>query len=493
MSDEPTSNRPADMTSTDTDTDGGEKENPSPQVFDITPDLDIAPAKDDVESAVPPTIPDNILGVEMRQTSVEPKVEEKVVPTQPEFGPANPPAKTVGVISLATKELQVEQNTPKPEPSSLQEAVSTIKFGAEVPKITNPVNRPVAEKPWQARADSVIKPLRTYETDFAEAMAKKRISKASFVIAEDKRKIKQREVEVKDVLAPVPASTIASNATILTPKPQEVPKKEDYIRNARPLEDEEIRPQNPHTTRNWILSIVSLILICGGAFAGYYLYLRSPIAPVNTQTQNQVNSAQQFENSIINADQRSILNIDNKNQSGIISSIKSESSKPQDQKTIREIVLTKTYATGVGKVPANEMLNLAEIPAPDLFGRSLSSTWMLGVYAGQNDIKHPFIITTNNFFQNTFAGLIQWEKTMSEDLKVYISSSDFDEGGSNSGIRGQFKDRIIRNKDVREYVAENGHIIFLYSFISNDKLVITNSEEALEEIITRLEKSAFVR
>jgi len=490
MSDD-TSKIPAqDMTSTDTDTDtdNSDKKDENPQIFDITPDLNIAPAKDDVDNSKPVVIPDNILGVEMQTTKTTPATEEKIVPTQPEFGPANPPAKTIGVISELTKKIQEEQVVQKSEPSSLQSAVSEIKIS---PKIFQPAKeavnvnkdnayKPIAERPWEAKADSTIKPLRTYETDFAEAMAKKRISKASFVIAEDKKRVMDKKTEEMGI----------ENSTVPVPNPTKMPSKEEIFRDAN-MSDEKTKPTNRHLTKNWLLSIVSLILICGGAFAGYYLYLRSPVAPIDTkQIQNAIPN---FANSLIDTKQKITLNIDNKNQNGILTLIKNETSKKQDEKTIKEIILTKTQGTEVGKVSANEMLDISEITTPDLFERSLSSTWMLGVYAGQNDIKHPFIIITNDFFQNAFAGMIQWEKTMADDLKQYIYTSDISNDESNSGIRGQFKDKIIKNKDVREYVAENGHIIFLYAFVSNDKLVITNSEEALEEIVTRLEKSAFVR
>jgi hypothetical protein len=503
MSDEPISNRPVDMTSTDTDTEETANEDKGPRVFDITPDLNIAPAKDEVEAATPVAMPENILGVTWKPTEAVPKVEEPAKPLQPEFGPANPPAKTVGMNKTSfTQPAPVVTQTK--EPASLQDAVSSIKLGSEVPKIPNkPVSIP--EKPWEAKSDSVLKPLRTYETDFAEAMARKRISKASFVIAEDRKKVEDRVGAKIDTPAPSPESVpaservptanpaISTSNAIVTPRPQDVPRKEDYLKNARPPEDEDVRPRNPHTTRNWLLSIISLVLICGGAFAGYYLYLKSPVAP-NNQNQGQDQTTKNLmTNSLILSDSKVMISSDNRNKNSLISIIKSEISKPQDPGTIKDVVITKTYVSGVDKVPANEMVNIMEIPAPDLIERSLSSPWMLGVYAGDNGIKNPFIISTNNFFQNTFAGLIQWERTMPDDLKEFLLNTGVDQDSGNVTLRGQFKDKIVKNKDVREYVAENGYIIFLYSFISNDKLVVTNSEQALEEIITRLEKSAFVR
>jgi hypothetical protein len=60
-------------------------------------------------------------------------------------------------------------------------------------------------------------------------------------------------------------------------------------------------------------------------------------------------------------------------------------------------------------------------------------------------------------------------------------------------IRGKFEDRIIKNKDVRAFRTDEGTILFLYSFIDNTHLVVTDKESTLAEILTRLEKQSFIR
>jgi predicted nucleic acid-binding protein len=193
--------------------------------------------------------------------------------------------------------------------------------------------------------------------------------------------------------------------------------------------------------------------------------------------------------SFFQVDSKVRIAIDGKNENQIASQIRTEIAKDIETNKIKEIVLTKTTENVTQKVTAEELLEIFTIPVPELMTRSISPDWMLGVYSGIGGQKHVFIITTNNFFQNTFAGIIQWEKTMPQDLKLYTTNQN----DSNFTLKGQYKDKIIKNKDVREYVLENGHINYLYSFVSNDKLVVTNSEEALDEIIIRLEKNAFVR
>jgi len=60
-------------------------------------------------------------------------------------------------------------------------------------------------------------------------------------------------------------------------------------------------------------------------------------------------------------------------------------------------------------------------------------------------------------------------------------------------INGQFEDRIVKNKDVRAFKTTSGTILFLYSFIDSNKLIITDKEETLADILIRLEKQTFMR
>ena len=60
-------------------------------------------------------------------------------------------------------------------------------------------------------------------------------------------------------------------------------------------------------------------------------------------------------------------------------------------------------------------------------------------------------------------------------------------------ILGAFSDRIIKNKDVREFKTTDGKVLFLYSFIDNNHIVLATSEAVLTEALTRVEKQAYVR
>ena len=249
--------------------------------------------------------------------------------------------------------------------------------------------------------------------------------------------------------------------------------------------------QSKNIIKNTILVIISIILLGGGLYAGYYLYTKSPLSLVQFSKPKNTNPSEpQFlePKSIFPADTKTKISIDGKNRTQIINDVKKELDKAGKENTIEEIILTKTENNIIEKIGANDLNNIIQIDAPSLITRSLNDDYMLGIYNGIGGQKSPFIITTNNFFQNAFAGMIEWEKNIPTDLKEFLYNNN-----NQFTLKGVYKDKIIKNKDVREYVSDNDHVIFLYSFLSNDKMIITNNEIALENIIIRLEKNAFVR
>jgi hypothetical protein len=275
---------------------------------------------------------------------------------------------------------------------------------------------------------------------------------------------------------------------------------------------------------------LSLLLIAGGLLGAYYLYTISPLAPAPITIKQK-----KADPSLIPSDTQVLLHIDNLNSIQVQSQIRNEISKVQAPNTIKEIIPVKTVSDVVMRMSAQAMLDIFDIPAPDILKRSITPYWMLGIYTDNNGQKSLFIVVSNDFFQNAFAGMLQWENVMADDLKQYlypvspqgivnvpiVASSSIIVSTSTSNIssttatktasstasitntipaikeyftlRGRFQDHIVKNKDVRAFVTDNKDVLFLYSFIDNTKMVITSSEATLAEIITRLEKKAFVR
>ncbi len=353
-----------------------------------------------------------------------------------------------------------------------------------------------------------IKPVRTYESDVAEAMSHKRTSKASIAIAESKKQ--------------------DGNETLGNNPPS-------------------------HAGKKMAMLLLALILLGGGTYGAYYLYSKSALAPVAPLVQKS-----QVAPSIIPQNAQVVVTIETQSPLAIRQHITNEINKTQAPNSIKELIIaTKDSMGTLTRVSAQEMIKALDMNVPDILSRSLTANWMLGVYNDPDGVTSVFIVSTTNFFQNTFAGMLQWERVMADDLKQYLFPSTV-EGISNEPsktkvpivtnpldninsilprtgtttatsttpvmntamatttatstnfliastteiveplrtyitIKGKFEDRIVKNKDVRAFRADTGAILFLYSFIDNTHLVITDRESTLAEILSRLEKQSFIR
>lgn len=312
------------------------------------------------------------------------------------------------------------------------------------------------------------KAIRTYEGDVAEVLSHRKSSTASIAIAENRKNTGEERLGT------------AENSG-----------------------------QRSHATRNILITLISLILIGGGAVGAYYLYSISPLFP---STKSAPQAGTQATSSLVPSDSKAVISIDGMSYTGIISAVRAEMARPQDPDTLKEIILTQTDNGQRFRVSAPDMENIMGIRAPDILLRALSDDWMLGVYADKNGAKTAFVLATVDYFQNAFAGMLQWEGLMADDLKQYLyqntpsdiasmatatttATSTIPETVSQPYVilRGSFVDRIIHNKDVREFITSDGRALFLYSFIDNTKLVVAGSETALSDILDRLEQQTFVR
>jgi hypothetical protein len=411
--------------------------------------------------------------------------------------PYNPPSKVIG----ARMSDYIADPVVPPKPTSLQDAVSSVLPGD---------NKPNTPRPFQNQSGP-FKPLRTYEGDVAEAMSHRKISTASIAIAETKKE--QGEERISE--------------------------------NPQPKGDS-------RTLLKIVMALLILILLGGGAFAGYYLYSKSPLATSISNTPPQ----QQGRPGIVRADSYAVIPIDNQLPATLFSRIQAEAAKVQTPGTIKEIILARKTASSntatFTQIGAPEAITGLDISVPDILNRTITADWMLGIYTSPANDKGAFVIVTTNFFQNAFAGMLQWEATMADDLKQFVYPSDsigiantkvttvagtsslsidldsfipslvpsstttisINSTTTPSGalatssptpaevvaplrpyftLRGTFEDRIIKNKDVRAFRTDTGTILFLYSFIDNTRLALASDEATLVEILTRLEKQALIR
>ena len=288
------------------------------------------------------------------------------------------------------------------------------------------------------------KALRTYESDVADVLAHKNISTATIAMAEQKRNSGQ------DSIGSVPVVTQNSD------------------------------DDSSQLTKKLAFGVAGVVLILLGIAVAYYFYNISPLSVKAIPTPQTPAPS-----SLVPSDSRIGLSVDNMDSAKIINSMKLEVGKNQNSNTIEEIVPTLTKNNQKFSFGFGDMVTLMGLNAPDILIRSLSNNWMLGIHTDAQGSKNLFVVTSVSYFQNAFAGMLQWERTMPDDIKQYLSIDGVVQGG--------FIDRIIQNRDVREFVTSDGKILFLYSFIDNTKLVIAGQESTLVEIINRLEQKSYLR
>lgn len=115
--------------------------------------------------------------------------------------------------------------------------------------------------------------------------------------------------------------------------------------------------------------------------------------------------------------------------------------------------------------------------------RSLSNNYMLGVYA--YDVQSPFFILKNTFFQNAYAGMLDWEKDLGSDLTALIQVSDPTITSANANT-GTFEDAVISNVNVRILKDSSGKILLAYAFADKDTIILTTNTTALKFLLDRI-------
>jgi len=128
--------------------------------------------------------------------------------------------------------------------------------------------------------------------------------------------------------------------------------------------------------------------------------------------------------------------------------------------------------------------------------RNLFPDFMIGMY--QTDKNNPFLIFKASYFENAYAGMLEWEKILEKDMKVLFRLPGYEKIGDllaelNAEPIKQFQDTVILNKDVRIIKDENANTLLLYSIIDKETIIITTNENAFKEIINRLNKEKTLR
>src|SRR3989344_3647330 len=132
----------------------------------------------------------------------------------------------------------------------------------------------------------------------------------------------------------------------------------------------------------------------------------------------------------------------------------------------------------------SEFLDILGSQAPGSLVRAFDPLFMFCVFG-----ESTFLIIKLVSFENAFAGMLAWEKNLSQDIGPLFATAQL---LRNLPPETTFTDVTDKNKDIRMLAFENQPIL-LYSFFDNNMLIITDHIETLRILIDRLTREKLSR
>ena len=285
-------------------------------------------------------------------------------------------------------------------------------------------------------AGSSTPALRTYKSDVAEAVKRKRESVASIVSAEQTRK-RDGDGDTKDRGVGFLWFYIKKNALIM------------------------------------ILGV--FVLLTGVGLVSFFLIIRNPEPIITPSAQTLV---------FVNKEVK--INIDGLDKKGL-------ETKINEAWDTEGIILNDFLAITFFRLTQNsenkklteetaglsEILSLVIENVPSELLRSLGENYLYGVHVLGENV--PFLITEVRSYENAFSGLISWEKSMTKDIAPLFNITRF------PPVRVyEYTDVLIKNRDVRVVFDEETVPILYYSFVDRKTLILTTDKTTFDEILNRL-------
>jgi hypothetical protein len=352
-----------------------------------------------------------------------------------------------------TKKAATEELNALTNPKAGDQAVNPLSFSSD----SIGFKKMQGEK--QENAERPI--IRTYKTDTEEAIQAGHLSSISIAVSENKRMMNNMQ------------------------------KKEEVV---------EVKKKR---ISKGVLIISFILILCGvlAVAVPYLLVQKENETPINIQP---ISSSNIMTTDL--EDKVSINNLSKTNPAGDFS-MKIESSATSLGQ-VKDFLLTKGSGVDEKAVTSAEFLDLIRAHAPPDITRTLRPEFMLGLHNFSGNQK--FLILKVGAYDATFSGMLAWENYLWQDLKILfnlsealpvqeVSSSTASTTGTDvrtSSISSieikKFQDAEFSNKDTRVVEDHTGKIIFLYSIIDENTVVIATNVNTLKEIMTRMSKARVI-
>ncbi len=186
-----------------------------------------------------------------------------------------------------------------------------------------------------------------------------------------------------------------------------------------------------------------------------------------------------------------------------------------------EIQVALGSAEGPRELSVRELMQTMAPRTPEALLRTLKPEYLLGIHS--YDGNQPFLLLSTDAYESAFAGLLEWEYTMRGELlpffdrkppirtpvqptlpatPVSTSTATSTSGATSTPtttpqtvstvIQTEFADRIIENHDARVIQNEYKDILFLWTFIDRQTILITTNDATVREVIRRLNEAPII-
>ncbi len=345
-------------------------------------------------------------------------------------------------VNVETKEAIANQLDSFINPNDKTKNTPNIGSYSSMQEKVSPINVENLDNKEQPKQNRPI--IRTYKSDVEETIQTNHISSINMAIAENRKMLSQQKTT-------------------------------------------DIETKKIKLNRN--IMVISVILVVGGAltFIIPKLLIQAQYGPKATPIET-VSSAP-----IITVDVEEKINI----QDIVLNRVSTTLKERVDQSStqlgqIKNYFLTEGTGTAETLITASHFLSLMNATLPSEIQRTLKNPYMFGSYNYNGNQR--FLILKVGAYDTTFSGMLQWETNLWQDFKELFSLKN--DNSTLSATYGldikKFQDATFYNKDCRVVRDSSGNIIFLYSIIDEDTVVITTSTDTLREIINRVSKARVV-
>jgi hypothetical protein len=333
--------------------------------------------------------------------------------------------------------------------------------------------QPATPQP-QTPSKGPLKSLRTFQGDMEEILKNNNGSIASVAIAEQKRREEEKKKAQAVVPPPAKKESLIAEVKSVPTVAQEADKKEAVAKMSAGFDFSTLPQQKPtdsfvyDTTpereitdemkRKIYLSLGTLLLILGVITIGSIIYIKS------TDTVETVAEVK----TLIPYSKAKSLMIASSTRKDFITSVLNEK---------RDFSSTINTALYLNTGSISDVTTILTPQIPSILARSLSNTYMMGIYA--YDTNEPFIILTGTDFGLSYAGMLQWEKTILLDIGELFGINPA------TAKNYTFEDEVVKNKDLRVIKNPDRKTIFLYTFLDRNTILITTNESVMSAILAK--------